>query len=308
MKVFYGFDNLEIIKNAVVTTGTFDGVHIGHKTIIRRIRNLAAEYNGESVLISFHPHPRKVLYPNDEGKNLQMITTLGEKIELLEKEGLDNLVLVRFTPEFSRISSHNFINDFVFARLKPRVVVAGFNHHFGYNKEGDYRYLNQVASSYGFIAEEIPEQEIHNETVSSTEIRKALADGYIQRVNAYLDHYYFFTGKNGDDNKECNETGDCIFILRIENDDKLLPRDGYYAVSLPFNDSGIRGLATIPTKKSGFREVKIIAFNTDRPYKMTGEQLKVNFHKRIGSLITGGSPGKCPVPENIIEEAKELIF
>lgn len=104
---------------------------------------------------------------------------------------------MKFTHDFSRVSSHDFIQNYIFPRLKPRVIVVGFNHYFGHNKEGDYHYLKQVSGEFGFETEEIPEQEIHNETVSSTEIRKALAEGYIQRVNAYLEHYYFITGMSG---------------------------------------------------------------------------------------------------------------
>ena len=308
MKVFYGFDNIDALKNSVVTTGTFDGVHYGHKTILKRIRNLASEHNGESVLISFHPHPRKVLYPDSAGKDLKMITTIEEKIELLEREGLDNLILVRFTTEFSRISSYDFINNFVFPKLKPSVIVAGFNHHFGHNKEGDFNYLKQVSSKFGFIAEEIPEQEIQNETVSSTEIRKALAEGYIQRVNAYLDHYYHITGMaEAVDNESC-DTVDIIFKLRIEDNEKLLPLEGIYAVSLPADDSIIRGLAVISPQISADREVLLVAFENDPSKIPGGDRLRLNFHKRIRNVISGKKSGRYPVPESVIDEAKELIF
>src|SRR5664280_2969546 len=139
MKIFNSFEEAKNIINPVVTTGSFDGVHIGHKTILNRLRMLAGKYNGESVLITFDPHPRKVLY--------------------------------------------------------PKVVVVGFNHHFGFNKEGDYKQLWEWQEKYEFEAEEIPEQEVYHETVSSTKIRQAISEGYIQRANAYLDHYYIIKGR-----------------------------------------------------------------------------------------------------------------
>jgi riboflavin kinase/FMN adenylyltransferase len=190
MKIFRGFEDVKGIRNPVVTTGSFDGVHIGHKTILNRLRMLAEKNNGESVLITFDPHPRKVLYPETAGKGLKLINSHEEKLELLRKAGLDNLIIVRFTKEFSRITSEQFVKELLHDILHARVIVVGFNHHFGFNQEGDYKQLWGWRAKYNFEAEEIPEQEVQHETVSSTKIRKAISEGYIQRANAYLDHYY----------------------------------------------------------------------------------------------------------------------
>ena len=135
MKIFRGFDAVRGIRNPVVTTGSFDGVHIGHKTILNRLRMLARNHNGESVLITFDPHPRKVLYPDTAGKNLKLINSQEEKLKLLEKAGLDNLIIVTFTREFSRITSEQFVRDLLHDVLHARVVVVGFNHHFGFNRK-----------------------------------------------------------------------------------------------------------------------------------------------------------------------------
>src|SRR5512133_2029768 len=196
MRIFNNFDEVTVIRNPVVTTGSFDGVHIGHKTIINRLKMLADKYNGESVLITFDPHPRKVLYPETSGKELMLINSQEEKLMMLEKAGLDNLIVVNFTVAFSRITSQQFVRDLLHDKLHAKVVVVGFNHHFGFNKEGDYRQLWDWQRTYNFEAEEIPEQEVYHETVSSTRIRQAISEGYIQRANAYLDHYYIILGSS----------------------------------------------------------------------------------------------------------------
>ncbi|MCJ7447123.1 MAG: adenylyltransferase/cytidyltransferase family protein [Bacteroidales bacterium] len=177
MKVFRSFEEAKGIKNPVVTTGSFDGVHIGHKTIIRRLKMLADKHNGESVLITFYPHPRKILYPDTAGKDLKLINSQEEKLELLRKAGLDNVIIIEFTREFSTITSEQFVRDYLYSVLKSKVVVVGFNHHFGFNKEGDYKQLWGWREKYNFDAEEIPEQEVQHETVSSTKIRQAISEG-----------------------------------------------------------------------------------------------------------------------------------
>jgi len=299
MRVFYGFEKLAKINNPVITTGTFDGVHVGHKTILNRLKKLAMEHNGESVLITFYPHPRKVLYPESQGRNLKMINTLKEKIDLLETAGLDNLIFVEFTPSFASTSSYEFIEKYIFKFLAPKVIVVGFNHYFGHNKEGDYHYLQSVAGKYGFLTEEIPEQEVQNETVSSTEIRKALADGYIQRVNAYLDHYYFISGPAAKCQLNGNGESHTRLMLKIDDEDKLLPRAGSYAVSIPDGISYTRALAVLEKQKEGTRELEVIVFDNDNPYNLLNrEMLKLNFHKRIGGANR----------ESAISETRELIF
>src|SRR5665811_584799 len=134
MKIFRSFEEAQNIINPVVTTGSFDGVHIGHKTILNRLRMLAEKYNGESVLITFHPHPRKVLYPDTAGKDLKLINSQEEKLELLRKAGLDNVIIIDFTKDFAKTTSEQFVKDYISDILKVKVVVVGFNHHFGFNK------------------------------------------------------------------------------------------------------------------------------------------------------------------------------
>src|SRR5664279_1984736 len=232
MKIFKGFGEAKNIINPVVTTGSFDGVHIGHKTILNRLNMLAEKHNGESVLITFDPHPRKVLYPETAGKDLKLINSQEEKLDLLEKTGLDNVIIVEFTREFSKITSEQFVRDILHGVLQAKVVVVGFNHHFGFNKEGDYKQLWAWREKYQFEAEEIPEQEVYNETVSSTKIREAISHGYIQRANAYLDHYYIIKGKP--ENYRIEKGLDLPALLKIPltEECKILPLPGIYAVTV----------------------------------------------------------------------------
>lgn len=235
MQVHYGFDDAKNIRRAVVTTGSFDGVHIGHKTIINRINEIARNIGGESVLITFFPHPRKVLYPETQGKDLMFINSQKEKIELLRKTELDHLIIVNFTIEFSKISSHDFIRNFLVEKLNAKYIIVGFNHHFGHNREGDYSYLYKLKEELGFEVEEIPEQDIQHETVSSTTIRKSIKEGRIQRANAYLDHQYIIIGALGKGTHYFTDIDFPTLRVQIEEMGKLIPPNGLYAISLEWN-------------------------------------------------------------------------
>jgi riboflavin kinase/FMN adenylyltransferase len=267
LKVFTKLEDIERIPNAVVTTGSFDGVHVGHKVIIDRLNNLAREIDGESVLITFWPHPRKVLYPETAGKNLQMINSQKEKVRLLERAGLQNLVIVEFTKEFANTSSVSFVEDILIRRIGAKKIIVGFNHFFGRNKEGDYDLLNSMSAEHGFQVEEIPEQDIQNETVSSTKIRGALIDGYIQKANAYLDHHYEIFGLLRKDPKYCLTDSQPVYDMEIEEDNKLIPPQGYYAVSVKSENSFNKGLVFIEkvgeTENSGCKNVKLIVFECE---------------------------------------------
>jgi riboflavin kinase / FMN adenylyltransferase len=231
MRVHTDFENIGSIKNAVVTTGTFDGVHIGHKTILNRLNQLAAEINGESVLITFQNHPAKVLNPRKSDKTA-LITTKHEKIELLRNTGIDHLFIIPFTPEFAKITSHSFVNDILKNKLHARVVIVGFNHHFGYNRQGNFNYLHQISKNSGFMVEEIPMQDIEKEMVSSTQIRKALKGGNIEQANLYLDHLYLLSAKTLKKGSFSQLQNNEIFELVVDDEEKIIPSDGAYKVKL----------------------------------------------------------------------------
>jgi riboflavin kinase / FMN adenylyltransferase len=285
MKIHRELEELRGIRNPVVTTGSFDGVHVGHKAIIRRLKKLARDIDGETVLITFNPHPRRVLYPEAEGKDLLMILSQNEKIELLEKTGLDHLLIINFTKEFSEISSNDFIEKILVGILKARIVVVGYNHQFGHRREGDFEYLYKLSRTHNFEVEEIPEQDIQNESVSSTKIRTALLLGNIQRANAYLDHFYIIKGIAEFLSQKSTDFKRDIFSISIEENVKLVPPDGVYAISIAcesFNSKGILSIRNWELKNNFLSdEIEIEFHPLENGNPVDKRNITVYFHKRL---------------------------
>lgn len=281
MKIFSNFDQVGSISNAVVTTGLFDGVNIAHKIILQRLKKLAQETDGETVLITFYPHPKKVLYPQTSGKELYLINSQREKIELLRKAGLDNLIIIEFTLEFSKITSVDFVKNILLNKIHAKKIVIGFNHHFGHNREGDYEKLQHLGIECGFEVEEIPEQDIQNETVSSTKIRKALLDGNIQKANAYLDHHYIIMGLIQNSNSVLKEIGFPSFTVTIEEENKLIPPNGVYAVTVFDEERSYRGMCFIKKRGGSSIDALVEYYLFDKPETLSGNSATLFFHKRI---------------------------
>lgn len=308
MKVHQGLDNISTIKNAVVTTGSFDGVHVGHKVIINRLKMLAAEAKGESVLITFWPHPRKVLYPDTKGKDLKMISSQKEKIRVLKETGLDHLVIIPFTKAFSQLSSHQFIVDILVKKLHAKVVVVGFNHYFGHNREGNFDALRQLGRQYNFSVEEIPEQDIQNETVSSTKIRAAVQTGDIQRANAYLNHIYTIIGPQRPCQHSHFSGGIHTCDLLIEEEEKLLPPPGAYAIRAQWTINSVQGVAFhTPDNDGNQPHLCFTLFTDQRPER--NQEVTLGFHKKLkgADLFHNGKPG-AEALEQVLKQAKELIY
>lgn len=284
MKIYRSFEEARGIKNPVVTTGSFDGVHIGHKTILNRLRMLAEKYDGESVLITFYPHPRKVLYPDTAGRDLKLINSQEEKLELLRKAGLDNVIIINFTRDFSKITSEVFVRDYLKGILNARVIVAGFNHHFGFNQEGDYKHLWNWREKYDFEAEEIPEQEVQHETVSSTKIRKAVSEGYIQRANAYLDHYYIIMGRPEPYSVQVDGDIPPLKKVPLTEECKILPATGVYAVSLVSGGETGKGMAIIHETSGNTAEVLLNIFENEANFEK--DTVTILFHKMIRGSVS----------------------
>ena len=306
MKIFTSFGEAKNIKNPVVTTGSFDGVHIGHKTILKRLQMLADKYNGESVLVTFDPHPRKVLYPDTAGKDLKLINSQEEKLDLLEKAGLDNVIIVEFTRDFSKITSEQFVRDLLHGILRAKVIVVGFNHHFGFNKEGDYKQLWEWQEKYHFEAEEIPEQEVYHETVSSTRIREAISEGYIQRANAYLDHYSIIKGKPVRWQTENLPGLPSMFKITLTEESKILPASGIYAVSAEAGSTGFKGMAIINRGKDLGSEVLVYIF--DEPDFITDSSITLSFHKKIHGAVDLSDLRSVSKINQASEEISDLIY
>jgi riboflavin kinase / FMN adenylyltransferase len=320
MKIHYGFESAAEIRNAVVTTGSFDGVHVGHKTILNRINEIASAIKGESVLITFHPHPRKVLFPDTAGKNLLLINSQREKTELLSKTGIDHLIIVEFTKEFSELSSIDFIRTILVNKLHAKKVVIGFNHHFGHNREGDFSYLYELGQYYTFGVEEIPEQDIHKETVSSTLIRKALLEGKIQRANAYLDHLYIIIGNLVKGSDSCRALNFNTLRIPIMEDCKLVPPDGVYAVSVLIEGKYFKGILNIknslPPEIRNMDEIIIdlhlFSNNSNESIaydELRGKEATVFFAKRIRDELDFSTDIEMKAQlVNDLHEVEELIY
>jgi riboflavin kinase / FMN adenylyltransferase len=306
MKIYRSFEEVHKIINPVVTTGSFDGVHIGHITILKRLRMLADKYDGESVLITFDPHPRKVLYPDTAGKDLKLINSQEEKLDLLEKAGLDNVIIVEFTREFSKITSEQFVRDLLHGILHAKVVVVGFNHHFGFNKEGDYKQLWAWQGIYHFEAEEIPEQEVYHETVSSTKIRQAINEGYIQRANAYLDHYYIIKGQPEVYSVEDTSGLPSFFKIPITEECKILPSSGIYAVSVESGPFNSKGMVIVFRKQENKPEVLLNIFEE---MKFNAEnKITISFHKKIHGAINFSDNRAISKINLAREDISDLIY
>jgi len=313
MKVYRDLEELKGIKNPVVTTGSFDGVHVGHKVIISRLKKLARDINGETVLITFYPHPRRVLYPDAEGKDLLMINTQREKIWLLEKTGIDHLIIVNFTREFSMISSHDFIEKVLADLLKVKVVVVGFNHHFGHRREGDFESLYNLGKIYGFEVEEIPEQDIQNESVSSTRIRAALLQGNIQRANAYLDHFYIIKTILQPSPDLPAFSALRFYKLHPEENVKLCPPDGVYAVNVEgkgFFEKGMLVISGWGIQDSYMSPNLMTILHLPHYEKdIAGEDVTLYFHKCVRSGVNGnGIQLSDNYFRNDLKEIEELIY
>jgi riboflavin kinase / FMN adenylyltransferase len=306
MNIFRSFEEAKNIRNPVITTGSFDGVHIGHKTILNRLNILADKYHGESVLITFDPHPRKVLYPETAGKDLKLINSHEEKLILLNKAGLNNVIIIEFTKEFSRITSEDFVRDILHGILHSRVVVVGFNHHFGFNKEGDYKQLWGWQEKYNFEAEEIPEQEVQNETVSSTKIRKAISEGYIQRANAYLDHYYMVMGPARRYIRNETEKLPPLIKISLIEESKLLPSPGIYAVSVETGSCYSKGMVIINRSPDNMTDVLVNLF--DQSNIPPDQKITCLFHKKIHGAVNLSDSKSILRINTAKEEILELIY
>ncbi len=293
------------INNAVVTTGSFDGVHIGHKAIIERMKQLADDIEGEPSLVTFHPHPRKVLYP--EQSDLKLINSQEEKIELLSKTGLKNLVIIPFSVEFSKTTSHDFITEILIGQLNSKIIIVGKNHHFGHNRSGDFSYLHDLSRKMGFKVEDIPLKDIENETVSSTKIRKALTEGNIMRANAYLDHQYIITGLL----KECTLINDVspqnYFTVSIEEEEKLVPPPGVYATNIRINGQYMKTMTVITEFEPGKRVVNSsLLFDSADLINQKGT---LYFYKKIrGREVFMGNQLDLDELNDAKEDVEELIY
>src|SRR5689334_16610983 len=223
MKIYHGIDDFVRLNYAVVTSGTFDGVHVGHQKILSRLRETAGKNGGETVVITFWPHPRLVLHPEDT--SLKLLNTFEEKAALLKAQGIHHLVRIPFTKEFSQLSSEEFITQIIVNTIGTRKLVIGHDHHFGKNREGSFEQLLADGPKYGFAVEEIPRQDIDHVGVSSTKIRQALEEGDIDTATHFLGNFYSLTGRVVMGDKLGRLLGYPTANIEVDTAYKLVPAD-----------------------------------------------------------------------------------
>lgn len=234
MQVHYDIDRLPTFRNAVITIGTFDGVHMGHRQVINRMKTEAAAVGGETVIITFHPHPRKIVSSAILG--IRLINTLEEKTELLRQIGVDHLVVVPFTDAFANQPAEDYLADFLIGRFHPHTIIIGYDHRFGRDRLGDYRLLERKAEQYNYILKEIPKHVLENISISSTNIRESILHSDTNTAAKLLGYDFFFSGEVVHGNKLGRQLGYPTANLRITNDEKLVPGNGIYAVYVRLGD------------------------------------------------------------------------
>ncbi len=283
MRVFNGFNDLPAFNNPVVTIGTFDGVHLGHRKILATLQERAREVKGETVLLTFWPHPRMVLQPDDD--NLKLLNTLDEKIALLEDAGLHNLIIIPFTIEFSRLTYLDFVRTVLVDKLNASAVVVGYDHHFGKNREGTYEQLAECATSFGFQAEQVAPEVMEGIAVSSTKIRCALLEGDMQLANKYLGYEYNATGTIVHGEKVGRQLGYPTANIETERY-KLLPSDGIYVVKAKMAETTYGGMCSIgyrPTFEGKHKTFEVNIFNFQKD--VYGDKINVFFLARLRNEV-----------------------
>ncbi len=285
MKIYRNINNFNA-KNPVVTIGTFDGVHLGHIRIFDQLKEKAKQTGGETVVVTFWPHPRFVL--GKDADNIKMINTLDEKIKLIGEQGINHLIIIRFTKDFAKLSSCDFIEKYLYEKLKIKALIVGYDHHFGKDRDGSFDVLKSCAQLYNFSIEKVAPFEIDNVTISSTLIRKAIHEGEIEKANRYLAKKYFFSGTIVSGKKIGRNLGFPTANIKISENYKLIPACGVYAVEVELKGLRYYGMLNIgyrPTvnadKTNRSIEVHILNFKGD----IYNADIRVYFYKKIRNEI-----------------------
>lgn len=280
MNIYYDFSSISAIKNPVLTIGTFDGVHIGHKKIIDQLNEEASKIGGESVLFTFFPHPRMVIFPESHG--LKLIQTQEEKLEKLKEMGLQNVIVFPFTFEFSRLTALEFVRDMLVNQLHVKKLVIGYDHQFGKNREGSIHFLRDVAETYEFEVIEIPAQDIDAVHVSSTKIREALNTGDIEKANDYLGAPFQLSGTVVKGKQLGRTIGFPTANIQLANDLKLIPQNGVYAVKVFYQNECLKGMMNIGVRPTieGKNDPTIEVHIFDFDQTIYGESLRIELFKK----------------------------
>ena len=280
MRVFRDLDHLPAFENAVITIGTFDGVHRGHQKLIERINEIADKQNGESIIVTFHPHPRLVINPQDT--SLRLLNTIDEKVNLLSRYGVDNVVVVPFSRDFSEMDAKAYISDFLVRYFRPAAIVIGYDHKFGKDRVGDFGLLESCCSRYGYQLEAISQQMLDDIAISSTKIRHALQDGNISIANELSGHNYTLSGVVVKGLQNGRKLGYPTANIQVADPNKLIPGTGIYAVMVHHAGRSYKGMLSIgynPTFEGKEQTIEVNILNFDRD--IYGEQLTLEFIRFI---------------------------
>ena len=309
MRIYRNIISARNIPNAVVTIGTFDGVHVGHQAIFNKMKTLAQGVGGETVVVTFEPHPRQVL--NIDSSNLRFLCTPEEKLQKFEEFGIDNVVIINFTKEFSRTPSEVFIKDYIIDHIHPAYIVVGYDHHFGKNRMGDFGLLNDMMWKYHFQVERVAAQDVENIAVSSTKIRNALAVGNVKSANRLLGYTYSITAEVVVGNKIGRTLGFPTANLELPQEYMLI-NGGVYACLVDYEGQTYKAMANIGhrptigdrTKDQPIIEVNLFGFDGD----LYGKQIRVHFIDRIRDeeKFNGLEALKAQLEQDR-EKAKEIL-
>ncbi len=280
MQIVENLSDFKFSAETVVTSGTFDGVHIGHQKILKNLVQIAGSQNLKSVVVTFWPHPRFVLKKNSE--SLKLLTTFEEKAAFIAQSGIDYLVKIPFTKEFSELSSDEFIRQVIVDKINTKKLVIGYDHRFGKNREGGFDYLKENSSRYGFEVDEIPREDIDQVGVSSTNVRQALSEGRVDLANEFLGRKYTLTGFVIEGDRIGRSIGFPTANLDVPEHYKLIPRDGAYAVWVELHHQKYMGMLNIgvrPTVSGEERRIEVNIFDFDK--EIYNERLTVHFYKLL---------------------------
>lgn len=274
-------DNAERIPNSVITVGTFDGVHAGHRAIIDTVVEKAEQRDARSVLVTFDPHPRDIINPGDDG--IKLLTTLQERSEILEELGIDTMVVIPFDRDFSLLSSEEFVRDIIYSKIGVSEFVIGYDHQFGRNREGTIETIERLGGELGFEAYVVSKREVGEKTVSSTAIRNAISEGgNVEEAAKFLQRPYRLNGTVVHGDKRGKEIGFPTANIKPEHSRKIIPRDGVYAVRVRINGDlydGMMNIGTRPTFDGKVRMLEVNLFNFDED--IYGKEVQVRFYNRI---------------------------
>ncbi len=320
MKIYNQLSEFNKLENAVVTIGTFDGVHYGHQKIIKRLCELAKSTGGESVILTFFPHPRMIIDP--ENQDLKMINTIKEKAEILANLGVDHLIITPFTRDFSNLDPTAYIKDILVDTIGTKQLIVGYDHRFGKDRKGGMTELQKFSKIYDYQVEEIPEQDINDVAVSSTKIRKALLEGDVSLAAKYLGYHFSISGPVIKGDKIGRTIGFPTANIFVEETYKLIPSDGIYAVTVEMSaESGVeqsvlstfnlqpstfQGMAYIgqrPTINGMTRNIEVNIFDFNR--EIYGQTIKMNFLKFLRHDVK--FTGLAALTEQLHEDKKDTL-